>query len=306
MKKEATMLTPEEIEEINRRCKTNADALIAERFKKTTLSRSSTGPDCSKVVNPLAGYIISPVPKLGGYKQDCRDDVGGDEYQDDARDSVTSKDFTLYPRWCLDVVEGIARLNWYRTAHQRPLSVKKILTIIQRCPQIDKYTICSLYRFGERQAQRYLLACKMAIQHLIKVVPDNVRAKMDAGLQLINMDSDIVFSGENVQEFDDVPDVLEWKPLRAEWIAKLQEHCKPFTVYNTAEYYESDVIDLHSEGSNMYQIISPVTVVKTVNAKPSRERALELIQGGMSVAKVSRETGMHRNTISRWKAEMAA
>lgn len=301
------MYTKEQIAAMDARFSANANGLIARHVKACTPSRSVTGPDYEKIQNPLAGYIVNHLPKLGGDGQDCRDNDDADDIHNeniikDERASARAKDFTLYSRWCLDIVEGIARLNWYRPdGDQFPLSVKKILTILQRCPQIDKYTICSIYRFQERQARRYVLACKMAIQHLMKVVPVNVKAKMDAAVPLINMDCNLVFTGEDIQEFDDVPDVLAWKPLKAQWTAKLQEDCKPFTVHNTVEYYESDYIDIHSEAANTYQLISPVQVAKTANEHPMQAKALEMIRGGLSVAKVARETGVHRNTVSKWK-----
>lgn len=305
------MLT-KQMDEFNRRLAANTDRLIARHVKACTPSRSVTGPECERINNPLAGYIVAPLPKLGVDSQDLLDNENTDnilneDIQNDKCGTATDKDFTLYPRWCLDVIEGIARLNWYQSGvtDQRPLSVKKILTILQRCSQIDKYTICSIYRFQEQQARRYVLACKMAIQHLMKVVPANVQEKMDAGLPLINMDSSLVFTGENSQEFDDVPDVLAWKPLKGQWTAKLQEDCKPFTVHNTAEFYEADNIALHSEAANTYQRISPVQVTKIANKHPMQAKALELIRGGLPVAKVARETGVNRNTVSKWKKAAA-
>ncbi|MFI7838833.1 helix-turn-helix domain-containing protein [Pseudomonas asiatica] len=294
------MYTKEQIAAMDARLSANADGLIARHVKACTPSRSVTGPDYEKIKNPLAGYIVNYLPKFGG--DDDADDIHDEDILKDDRTSARANDFTLYSRWCLDVVEGIARLNWYRpSGDQFPLSVKKILTILQRCPQIDKYTICSIYRFQERQARRYVLACKMAIPLLMKMVPESVKKKMDAGLPFINMDSNIVFIGKDVQEVDDVPDVLVWKPLKVQWIARLEEDCKPFTVHNTAEYYESDYIDMHSQASNTYQAISPVSVAKATHDHPMRAKALELISGGLSVAKVARETGVNRKTVSRWK-----
>lgn len=279
---EDTLLSRAELEALNARFESNANALIsARRAGSIKPERSATGGDYEKLANPFAGYIVCPA-----YPVDNE-----------------SKDYTLYPKWCIDAVEGVARLNWYRPeGAQRPLSVKKILRILQTCKQIDKYTIGEIFGFESRQAERYVQAVRIIIPQLEKVVPDGLKFKMKSRAPVFEKTSQIVETASTVDLTDDVADVFEWKIDKAVWLDKLHRDCEVvFTNYNTREFYEVDRLDFQPEGTVRYPVRDPVVVNVLRVEHPMQAKALDLIRGGLSVAKVAQETGVHRNTISKWK-----
>jgi hypothetical protein len=276
------MLNNEELSKLNARFENNANALISARQAGSIKAeRSATGSDYEKLANPFAGYIVCPMYPVDN----------------------ASKDFTLYPKWCLDVVEGVARLNWYRPeGDQRPLSVKKILLILQTCKQVDKYTIGEMFGFDSRQAERYVQAVRIIIPQLEKVVPDGLKVKIKSCTPLFEKSSQIVGIASSVDLTDDVPDVLDWKQHKAVWLDKLHRDYEiVFTEYNTREFYEADRLEILSEATVRYPVREPVVVEVLRVEHPMQAKALELIRGGLSVAKVARETGVHRNTVSKWK-----
>lgn len=77
-----------------------------------------------------------------------------------------------YPPWADDILQGIARLNWYRNgARSIPLSVKQLIRILVSIPVIDTRAITQLLLLEERQARRYLKATELALPHLIRSMP---------------------------------------------------------------------------------------------------------------------------------------
>ncbi|WP_155412653.1 MULTISPECIES: helix-turn-helix domain-containing protein [Pseudomonas] len=276
------MLTNEQLSELNSRFESNANALISARGAGGIKpERSATGGDYEKLVNPFAGYIVCPLVPVDN----------------------TSKDHTLYPKWCLDVVEGVARLNWYRPeGDQFPLSVKKILLMLQTCKQIDKYTVGEMFDFESRQAERYVQAARIVIPQLEKVVPESLKLKIKDCIPLFDTSAQVVGIASTIDLTDDVPNVFEWKRHMAEWLEKLHHDCEMvFTKYNTREFYEADRLEILSEAIVRYPVRNPVTVKVLRVEHPMQAKALEMIRSGLSVANVARETGVHRNTVSKWK-----
>jgi hypothetical protein len=194
-------------------------------------------------------------------------------------------------------------LNWYRPeGNQRPLSVKNILLILQTCKQIDKYTVGEMFGFESRQAERYVQAARIIIPQLEKIVPDDLKVKIKSLTPLFERSSQIIGVASSVDLADDVPDVLDWKRHKAMWLEKLHRDCEVvFTKYNTREFYEADRLEILSEATVRYPVREPVVVEVLRVEHPTQARALELIRSGLSVAKVARETGVHRNTVSKWK-----
>ena len=77
-----------------------------------------------------------------------------------------------YPPWADDILQGIARLDWYRTgARSIPLSVKQLVRILVSLPVIDTNAITQLLLLEERQARRYLKAIELALPYLIRSMP---------------------------------------------------------------------------------------------------------------------------------------
>ncbi|MFP6863837.1 hypothetical protein [Pseudomonas sp.] len=80
-----------------------------------------------------------------------------------------------YPHWSDDILQGIARLDWYRPgARSIPLSVKKLVRILVSLPVIDANAITQLLLLEERQARRYLKAIELALPYLIRSMPPDL------------------------------------------------------------------------------------------------------------------------------------
>jgi hypothetical protein len=83
-----------------------------------------------------------------------------------------------YPPWADDILQGIARLDWYRPgARSIPLSVKQMVRILVTIPVIDTNAITQLLLLEERQARRYLKATKLAMPYLIRSMPPGLNQR---------------------------------------------------------------------------------------------------------------------------------
>lgn len=77
-----------------------------------------------------------------------------------------------YPAWLDDVLQGVARLDWYRTnGRSIPLSVRRMLLILDQLSVITAAEVAPLLLVEVRQAQRYVQALRLAMPHLIAGMP---------------------------------------------------------------------------------------------------------------------------------------
>lgn len=110
-----------------------------------------------------------------------------------------------YPLWIDDVLQGIARLNWYRPiGHSIPLSVKRLARILYSLPTISTASITTLLLLEERQARRYMTAIELAMPHLIRGMPEELkqrRADEAANDELFNDEDFDSHFGNELQSF---------------------------------------------------------------------------------------------------------
>ena len=77
-----------------------------------------------------------------------------------------------YPLWLDDVLQGVARLDWYRNqARSIPLSVRKMLQILGHLQHITTADVAAMLLIENRQAQRYVQALRIALPTLIQSMP---------------------------------------------------------------------------------------------------------------------------------------
>ncbi|UPW35822.1 hypothetical protein QE320_gp020 [Pseudomonas phage EM] len=136
------MLTCEEIEELKSRIGANADRLIRK------VERGLVPPfDTSRGRKP-SFFFNAVQPEM----YEVMVELDGD-----------------YPLWVDDVLQGVARLDWYRPEERSiPLSAKKLLTIFASLSNINPHTISHLLRVEARQAGRYYRAAEFAHGRLIE------------------------------------------------------------------------------------------------------------------------------------------
>ena len=66
-----------------------------------------------------------------------------------------------------NVLVGVCRLNWYRkSGKQLPLSLRKLVYVLGKFDEITADKISWLLDVGERQSQRYLKACGLALEFI--------------------------------------------------------------------------------------------------------------------------------------------
>lgn len=95
-------------------------------------------------------------------------------------------DYGQYPYFASDIIEGIARLDWHDRAigvggSSKPLSVKRLVTILAEIEVVSAATVMTQFRLGLRQAQRYVKAIELAMPFLLKSRPDDLTHEMRYG-----------------------------------------------------------------------------------------------------------------------------
>lgn len=91
-----------------------------------------------------------------------------------------------YPTFAMDILEGIARLDWHDRGigvggSSKPLSVKRLVAILAELEVVSAATVTDQYRLGLRQAQRYVKAIELAMPFLLKSRPDDLSHEMRYG-----------------------------------------------------------------------------------------------------------------------------
>ncbi|WP_236248460.1 hypothetical protein [Pseudomonas mosselii] len=110
--------------------------------------------------------------------------------------------WVTYPAFAMDIVEGVARLDWHDRAASKgtvgpsgtidpthkepagtskPLSVKKLMRIISGVHPVSAATVQEHLRMGLRQSQRYVKAIELAMPLLMENRPLWLRERMEEG-----------------------------------------------------------------------------------------------------------------------------
>lgn len=149
------MLTPNQLAELSTRLRANADRLIEERRKN---NRAASNAPARKNPNERRGRpakrIINPFVDLIG--------------------STTL--LGRYPAFVMDIIEGIARLNWHdrkegSTEAAKPLSVLSLMNILASVEDITTTAVMEFTGLGLRHAQRYVKALELAVPRLLAAHP---------------------------------------------------------------------------------------------------------------------------------------
>lgn len=156
------LLFPAELSALNARIAANADALIAARVKPTKEPKarrcvgiaSRRGRPKKSVPNPFYTHIGA------------------------------TTDWGRYPVFAMDAIAGIARLDWYgkrdaSAGKYMPLSQRDMMVVIESLSLITTEAVGELLSLEERQAQRYVKACEMAIPYMMDERPARLIAQME-------------------------------------------------------------------------------------------------------------------------------
>ncbi|WP_247255431.1 hypothetical protein [Pseudomonas moorei] len=157
-----TLLTPNQLGELDQRIAARADALIAARTGRiqikpkpsNEITPSNRGRPPKSIANPFY-LLIGPTTNYG-----------------------------RYPIFAMDIIEGIARLDWHdrRTStggKSMPLSVRNLAAILDHLEKVTSESVCQTLRIAERHAQRYVKAIELIIPHMMKARPKSLILNME-------------------------------------------------------------------------------------------------------------------------------
>ncbi|MFJ2523551.1 helix-turn-helix domain-containing protein [Pseudomonas capeferrum] len=260
------LLSQAELEVLNARFSANADQWLADKTAKTNSKverkpKGNRGPKPKLIVNPFFGFI-------GPHT--C---------------------WAPYPEFAMDIIEGIARLDWYGERQQQlPLSVAKINYILGTLPVITNEAVEDLLQLGDRQARRYVKAVELIIPWMMKSRPQLLISEMD----------DIDFEPKAC-EWEDYDDACAPSP---EVLAKLHYDLRTLTEFKTAEEYEADYPTLPSTCAIVS--LSNRHALQQRQQPPKKPEVLARLTQGQSVKSVERETGVSAKTVRKWRDEIQA
>lgn len=157
------MLTPTQLAALSMNFAANADRLIEAHRKKRRSPASPVrkenpderrGRPAKKIINPFVGHI--------GPATDC----------------------DRYPDFAMDVVQGIARLDWHNrkensTEASKPLSVRVLLNLLAFVDEISANSVSEYSGLGVRHAQRYVKAIDLMMPYLLASRPERLISAMD-------------------------------------------------------------------------------------------------------------------------------
>ncbi|VEF12148.1 Uncharacterised protein [Pseudomonas fluorescens] len=157
-----TLLTSNQLDELEQRIAARADALIAARTGRiqikpkpsNEITPSNRGRPPKSIANPFHVFIGPPTS------------------------------YGRYPLFAMDIIEGIARLDWYdrRTGtggKSMPLSVRNLVVILEMLEKVTSESVSQTLRLSERHAQRYVKAIELIIPHMMKARPKSLILNME-------------------------------------------------------------------------------------------------------------------------------
>ncbi|WP_416363009.1 helix-turn-helix domain-containing protein [Pseudomonas sp. NFX183] len=253
------LLTNLQLDALSNRIGANADQWLAKKLKP--IKPKKPNPDKvarrppKTISNPFSGHLMSL----------C----------DDRKKA--------YPLFAMDIIEGIARLDWHdrkigKGGISKPLSVRRIITVLEWLPEITNEAIEEFLGLKERHARRYVKAAELAIPRMMKCRPDSLRYEMDG-----------IEPPRKPCQWEGSDELITPSP---EELAKLHRDLRTLTEYATAEEYERQY-------PNKY-------MGAVVVALPKRELVHQLLEQGKAVKAIEREAGVSAKTIRRWRDDRAA
>lgn len=92
--------------------------------------------------------------------------------------------FGRYPYFAMDIIEGIARLDWHdrpigKGGSSKPLSVRSLMVILEEVEEVTTESVAAIIGTKTRHAQRYVKAIELAMPFLMKSRPAKLVFDMD-------------------------------------------------------------------------------------------------------------------------------
>ncbi|NCE91532.1 helix-turn-helix domain-containing protein [Pseudomonas sp. L13] len=259
------LLSSARLEALNARFAANAGQWLADNAPKTKTKlprkpKSTRGPKPKIIKNPFYGFI------------------GCTTY------------WGRYPVFALDIIEGIARLDWHdrpegNGGKSMPLSVRNLAVILESLPVVTNEGVEDLLQLKERHARRYVKAIELIVPNMVKSRPQSLINEMD------DIEPEL-----KACDWDDGDDLC--KPS-AEELAKLHHDLRTLTQFKTAEEYDAKYPTL-SAITNVVAL--PVrTEQQNRHQHPMKLDVLEMLTQGVAIKAIERGTGVSAKTIRNWR-----
>lgn len=261
------LLSPAELKALDGRLAANADALLNKQRTKGKRDpqsahqtpKATSGRKGKSIANPFYGYI------------GCTTLWG------------------RYPRFAMDVVEGIARADWHdrttkKAGKSMPLSVRKIMVLLESLSIITNYAAQECLHLRERHARRYVKAVELIIPRMMECRPKSLVNEMDG-----------VEPEAGASDWED-----DLTPPNPEALAKFQYDLR------TLEGHEQLDIEYEIELNGGVMPSNVVTFLPPRKEHPKKAEALEMLESQASIKHVVRELGVSRNTVRKWQQELMA
>lgn len=256
------LLTQSELESIDARIAANANKWLKENAPtaKPKIPRSpkrTCGRKSKMIPNPFFGYI------------------GCFTY------------WKRYPVFALDVIEGVARLDWNDRligvgGKSMPLSVRNIVVILEHLPIVTNETVEDLLQLGERHSRRYVKAIELIIPRMMECRPRSLLNEMEG-----------IEPEQNACEWEDGNELGTPSP---EELAKLYHDLRTLTQYKTAEEYETEL--------EYRTPAPPMTALPRRQQHPKKDQVMQMLADGVKPIFINRETGVCPKTIRKWRDDM--
>jgi hypothetical protein len=259
------LLSPEELQALNDRIAANADRWLGQRVQENKVksdSRKGREPKSTRGRKPRS--IDNPFYTFIG----CTTEWG------------------RYPVFALDIIEGIARLDWHDRpigvgGKSMPLSVRNLAVILESLPVVTVATVMELLQLGERHARRYVKAIELTIPRMMACRPKSLRDEME-GIEPEHKPCEWV---------DDLP------PPSPEALAKLHHDLRPLTQYRSEAEYDAEYnAELLGKVFNDNVVALPVR-----QEHPAKQQALELLAQGVGIRATARELNVSVNSVRSWR-----
>lgn len=148
------MLTPTQLAEMHERIGANADRLITKRTQK----RRGAATPANKAPGENRGRPAKKIPNPFAFQ------IG------------PATEYDRYPAFAMDIIEGIARLDWHDRKEggsdaAKPLSVKTLMNLLSSLEEISTASVMVFTGLGQRHALRYVKALELAMPRLMASRP---------------------------------------------------------------------------------------------------------------------------------------
>ena len=256
------LLSPAELEALSARISANADKWLINNAPQTKSKterkpKSNRGAKPKTIENPFYGFI------------------GCTTY------------WGRYPVFALDIIEGVARLDWHDRAidvggKSMPLSVRNLVVIIESLSVVTNIAVEDLLQLGERHARRYVKAIELIVPWMMESRPQSLINEMEG-----------IEPEPKACEWDDRDELC--KPS-VEELTKLHYDLRTFTEFRTEEEYEAEY-PTHPATTN-------VVALPPCHQHPKRLHVLTMLAQGVAVKAIERDIGVTAKTIRKWREEM--